>query len=421
MPAAFDFERLWEYTNEPVPPPRKGSATESTLNVLFARKEEQATAPQQANEIDAREHETHLFDTSDEEEISDTNSSFDRLECILDEMETAGGTPKPAPTAPVVVDLNDTEHDAPTTEPGHNYMFDPEKAMDPPFLKNSEILARLSQEELELVESFYERGKLLTTPQRHDLLKTHIWQYLPILRCPHCGSRVAAKQLFKPKSGLFPSGFYLTCCYDHAMEDKKRVYLGGANLGRLLVHPADCPELDRLQPRSGQRADNRQPLKKSRTENRTLAHYSPDRATRPAAREATHDDAQSDRLTQIEKSIKDLQDQLALVLKGLSQLQAVGAKDDTTPANVIAEVKTLAKVADELAQKARDTVPEEAWKPAQGKPSFAEVVRRTPATTANLPRMRPHPNLQKLSIQGHLPAPQTRLAPVPDVATGGVP
>ena len=54
------------------------------------------------------------------------------------------------PRQQVVVDLNDTEHDAPTTEPGHNYMFDPEKAMDPPFLKNSEILARLSQEELEL-------------------------------------------------------------------------------------------------------------------------------------------------------------------------------------------------------------------------------------------------------------------------------
>ncbi|KAH0477879.1 MAG: hypothetical protein KVP17_002873 [Porospora cf. gigantea B] len=33
--------------------------------------------------------------------------------------------------------------------------------------------------------------------------------------------------------------------------------------------------------------------------------------------------------------------------------------------------------------------------------------------------MRPHPNLQKLSIQGRLPAPQTRLAPISDVAEGG--
>ncbi|KAH0482759.1 MAG: uncharacterized protein KVP18_002770 [Porospora cf. gigantea A] len=77
-----------------------------------------------------------------QELFSDTNSSFDRLECILDEMER-GTSPKPTPTPTVseVVDLNDTEHDAPTTL---NFMFDPAKALDPPLLTNSEILATLT-------------------------------------------------------------------------------------------------------------------------------------------------------------------------------------------------------------------------------------------------------------------------------------
>ncbi|KAH0481555.1 MAG: hypothetical protein KVP17_003521 [Porospora cf. gigantea B] len=333
--------------------------------------------------------------------------------------------PSVPPESPVVAlssdDDDDFEHGAHTSNAREAYHFDPTTALDPPFLTNSEILARLSAEDLQLVDTFYDRcSQLKTAKQRHDLLKGELFKFLPIIRCPHCGSRVGANQLFQPKSGLFPSGFYMTCCYALAVEDKKRSYFGSANLGRLMIHPADCHELEPLKPRSGQRMDERQPRKKTRTEGRTLAHYSPDRtAAPPVPVSDLTDPQQPDRITQLERGFKELQEQLALVLKGLTQLLAAETKDGQSPREVIAHVQALSHKANEMAQTVRETKPAEIPKPAKGKPTFAEVVRKSSPNTAHLPRMKPPPALQKLSVQGNLPAPQARPTPIPDLASGG--
>ena len=381
--------------NKPAAPNRPGSGSASVMQLI--------------------QHFSHSAgnETEDLDHIS--------IESSPEHKESSASRVSPAtPPEALFPDDNDSKHDAPTSEAREAFYFDPTTALDPPFLTNSEVLARLSVEDLQLVDTFYERcTRLKTAKQRHDLLKGDLFKFLPIVRCPHCGSRVGANQLFQPKSGLFPSGFYMTCCYALAVEDKKRAYFGSANLGRLLVHPADCPELEPLKPRSGQRMDNRQPpRKRARTEGRTLAHYSPERTSAPPVPAAETTDGKPDRITQLERGFKELQEQLALVLKGLTQLLA-GANEGQSPRGAIAAIQALSQKADEMAQTVREPESTEVMKPANGKPSFADVVRKSSPNTANLPRMTPPPALQKLSVQGNLPAPQARLAPVSDVASGG--
>ncbi|KAH0475616.1 MAG: hypothetical protein KVP17_000099 [Porospora cf. gigantea B] len=315
-------------------------------------------------------------------------------------------------------------------------IWDPDLARDPPFLTNSEMLGRVDLEaDLQAINLFFvESAALPNARAQHDFLKRNLHRFKRIVRCPHCGSRVMDEQFFSPRNSLFPSGFYMTCCYDHARSNQKKAHLGGSKVFRLVILPPEAPELPALEPRFGQRYYEGVPKKRKTDEGPTAsyplgtartANLMPRKQRTAGSPEARRPPIER-RLLSIEEEVRSLKEQMSgLILLITNQLNRNAPTLEERP-EVVGEVEKVSAQLEAISKDLQDiredrpaptsenrpigSPPRRTGKPVKvGRPrTFAEVVAQ-----GSFPQLHPAANVAPIKVQTGILAAVTRPPAIP--------